>query len=207
MLNGMMFANKEMRKIQRAMKTINYKPKRKQMTYPQAVRHHSLKPFGDIDLDGILNLFDCKPYNPSKQDRRLNILREEELKTLPIFFTGGLGMPGETGRLYPYESKQMSKSAYEAKKRFQSTVKSRPEVIGEIKRKKPKAVLITTRGVESEGYGVAFRQEEEGTFGGKIGGKHVIVLRATAEGRGKRYEKFEKHELASTAVHLSLIHI
>lgn len=159
----------------------------------------------DIDKDTVPDLWDCRPHNPKMQDIKPNILFEEEIKEQPIFFTGGLGIPSSMGDLYPYESKRMSKGAYEAKKRFQSAVKSRPEILGEIKRRKPKAVVFTTRGVETHGYGAAYPteigKEMVAVMGGKPKGKHVVVVRATSPSRGQRYDIASKEEAASTTMH------
>jgi len=38
------------------------------MNYRQARRHYNLSPFGDVDRDGVQNAWDCKPFNPFKQD-------------------------------------------------------------------------------------------------------------------------------------------
>ena len=159
----------------------------------------------DSDKDGVPNIFDCRPYNPKMQDIKPNISMRKELKKLPIFFTGGKASPGKTGKLYPYEAKKMSKGAYKAKRRFLSTVKKRPEVVGEIKRKKPKAVIVTTKGVESEGYGAAYQTEKGkkpvSIAKGKAKGKHVVVVRATSLGRGHRYGREDVDETAATAIH------
>jgi len=58
----------ESRKIAHAMKRVHRKPSRLQMSYPQAVRIHRLKPWGDVDGDGVPNFFDCHPYNKRRQD-------------------------------------------------------------------------------------------------------------------------------------------
>ena len=46
--------------------------------------------FNDIDGDGVSNLKDCQPLNRKKQHSKPNILFEQEIKGLPIFFTGRL---------------------------------------------------------------------------------------------------------------------
>ena len=43
-----------------------YKPK-KSLTYPEAKLRFNLKPFTDIDKDGVPNWRDCRPYDPNEQ--------------------------------------------------------------------------------------------------------------------------------------------
>jgi hypothetical protein len=44
------------------------KPARKDKTYQQAWRKNRLTPFLDYDGDGVINIFDCKPYDKTRQD-------------------------------------------------------------------------------------------------------------------------------------------
>jgi len=37
---------------------------KQRLTFPQAFRQFRLPPVGDRDKDGVMNLFDCRPYNP-----------------------------------------------------------------------------------------------------------------------------------------------
>jgi len=157
--------------------------------------------FLDSDRDGSPNLLDCEPYNPFKQDRQLNRQREEEIKKLPIYFasssdplTDMMYPKSNKQKLYHYSEKKMPKGAYKAKKRFQASAKKRPEMIGEIKRKKPAVVVYTTGGVEQEGYGIAAPSKKQPH------GQHVVVVRATSR-QGQRYGQQGKHETADTTVH------
>ena len=54
------------------MKTKIFKPKvpirMKNLNWPQAkARFPLMKPYGDVDKDGVKNKFDCKPFNKRKQ--------------------------------------------------------------------------------------------------------------------------------------------
>lgn len=40
---------------------------KQRLTYPQAFKQFRLPPVGDRDKDGVMNLFDCRPYNPRMQ--------------------------------------------------------------------------------------------------------------------------------------------
>ena len=157
-------------------------------SFPIITIPRNINMFKDADKDWHPNMFDCQPYNKYKQDRNPNKLVEEQISRLPIYFTAGDIYSG--GRAYPYKSKKMSKGAYEAKKRFQSTAKRRPEIIGEIQRRNPKAVFVTTRGAETH--------DEMGVY---FGDKDTVVLRASTGQRGIHYDKQAKHELAGTAMH------
>lgn len=41
---------------------------KKDLTYPEAKKKCNLNPFGDADKDGVKNIFDCRPFNSSRQD-------------------------------------------------------------------------------------------------------------------------------------------
>jgi len=40
--------------------------KKKNMDYFDAQRKYNLKPFGDVDRDGVKNVMDCKPYDSNR---------------------------------------------------------------------------------------------------------------------------------------------
>ena len=44
-----------------------FKPRKKDLNYFQANRKYNIKPFGDVDKDGVRNIFDCRPFNRYKQ--------------------------------------------------------------------------------------------------------------------------------------------
>jgi hypothetical protein len=47
------------------------KIKRKDLRWPQAMsnpKYRKLNPFGDADKDGVLNMFDCRPFDPRRQE-------------------------------------------------------------------------------------------------------------------------------------------
>ena len=43
--------------------------KKKQMNFGQAIaRYPKLNPYGDADKDGVMNFFDCKPFDKRRQE-------------------------------------------------------------------------------------------------------------------------------------------
>lgn len=46
----------------------NNKIPKKKMNYFQAMGKYKINPYGDIDKDGVMNLFDCKPFDKNKQE-------------------------------------------------------------------------------------------------------------------------------------------
>jgi len=49
------------------------------LNYKQAVRFYDLKPFGDIDRDGVVNSRDCRPFNPFRQDEPTDFSFQSEI--------------------------------------------------------------------------------------------------------------------------------
>jgi len=60
------------------------KPKVLNMNYQQAFRHHNLPPFGDIDHDKRINMFDCRPFDPRRQ--HLSNVEKEKLRKIEITY-------------------------------------------------------------------------------------------------------------------------
>lgn len=51
-----------------ALRRLKHIPK-KNLTWLQARRRYpKLNPFGDADKDGVMNIFDCKPFNRKRQE-------------------------------------------------------------------------------------------------------------------------------------------
>lgn len=44
-----------------------YNVKKRDLNYLQAKRRYNIKPFKDSDKDGLINLFDCRPFDKNKQ--------------------------------------------------------------------------------------------------------------------------------------------
>lgn len=142
----------------------------------------------DSDRDGFANIFDCSPFDPRRQDIKPNVMIDEELKKLPIYFTT-TSNPTNTTPLYHYSDKNIPKKAYLAKMRFLSIVKKRPDVIGEIKRKGPSLVVFTSHGgIAEDALGLAYPDES------------YVLVRLT--GRiGVPYRRTEIDEGAGTIIH------
>ena len=98
--------NTEIRRIKKHMKQINSKPSRLQMNYPQAARIHRLKPIGDVDRDGVPNLFDCHPYNKHRQDKYFTPFTglgyDSELRN-PMYMRREKRLKMNIVRMTPYE--------------------------------------------------------------------------------------------------------
>jgi len=55
------------------------KKKSKDLTYHEAIRRYPhMNPLKDSDKDGVINLFDCRPFNKKKQDEEFNKYDEDE---------------------------------------------------------------------------------------------------------------------------------
>jgi hypothetical protein len=159
---------------------------------------------GDLDRDGVPDLFDCDPLDPKKQHIRPSRVMRERLEQLPIYFTGSRLEEGvQSPRYYTIKgekvvggekvkAKKIPKDVQKARIRFLSAVKKRPEVVGEIERKKPGAVVITTKEsqIDPGQKGVAYTGYDE----------PPIVVRATSE-RGVPYRWAEQQETAGTVIH------
>jgi hypothetical protein len=124
------------------------KTKLKRMSYSQLKKAGvAISPTGDADRDGVPNSVDCRPLDPTKHGKP-NPLMIERIKKLPIYYTSGTypskdvaNPKKQTHILSPTVPKK-------AKNRFLSVVKQYPSVIGEIERKKPSFVELTTKPLE-----------------------------------------------------------
>jgi len=81
-------------------KPVKVKKSDKKLSYKKAKKKYTLKPFGDADKDGYLNMFDCKPLDPKKH----GVYKKHAKK--PVFFydTKGYGVkPGEVTQSMVFE--------------------------------------------------------------------------------------------------------
>jgi len=177
---------------------IPYKPKKKNMTYPQAFRFHKLPALGDADKDKRINVFDCRPYDKTRQHIKPNIAMQQRINRLPIYFTASHADVEDLERgikAYHITDKNPPASIKKAITRFYSMVKKRPEVIGEIERKRPNKVIFTTKGSQYyDMYGETIEDwtNERGS---------VVVVRLTSTGRGYPYRRDDIETSAGTTIH------
>ena len=66
-------------------------PKKKDMSFFQAVKYFQLEPYGDADKDGVHNMFDCRPFDPDK-----HFLKFSDLKQKLGTFQFGKQKPNQT---------------------------------------------------------------------------------------------------------------
>lgn len=150
----------------------------------------------DSDRDGVPDHKDCRPFNPHKQHIRPSRTMQQRLSKLPIFFTSSEASQYdiEVGKkFYTVHDKDVPASIEKVRQRFYSMIKKRPEVIGEIERKKPSAVLFTTRGLEI--------YDEAGYTHEVEAGRPTITVRLSSLGRGHPYRSEEIEESAGTTIH------
>jgi len=177
---------------------IPYKPKKKNMTYPQALHHHKLPALGDVDKDKRINVLDCRPYDKTQQHIKPNIAMQQRINRLPIFFTTSHADSDDLEKgikAYHISEKHVPSSIKKAITRFYSMVKKRPDVIGEIERKRPTRVIFTTRGSQYyDMYGETIEDwlNEGGT---------TVVVRLTSIGRGYPYRRDDIETSAGTTIH------
>lgn len=150
----------------------------------------------DSDRDGVIDYKDCRPFNPYKQHIRPSKTMQERISKLPIYFTSSEASPYdvEVGKkFYTIHDKNVPASIEKVRQRFYSMIKKRPEVVGEIERKKPSAVLFTTRGLEM--------YDEAGYVHEIESGQPAIIVRLSSPSRGHPYRSEEIDESAGTTIH------
>ena len=160
----------------------------------------------DIDRDGISDRRDCRPLNPFLQHVKPNFDMQQRLKKLPIFFTTGEGEINQlinARKLYTLDSKKVPKEIEILRQRFYSMIKKRPDVVGELERAKPRAIVFTKRGIQTtKSMGITYPTEKEVAVDkSKIPGSSLVVSRLTSRGRGYPYEKSDIYESGSTVIH------
>ena len=158
----------------------------------------------DSDRDGVANIFDCQPHNKYKQDVKPNVLMMQRLEKLPIFVTTKpvkYDSDRIPRKIYHITSKEAPKSA---KRRFHSIIKKYPEVVGDIERKKPRAVLVSTGSDTGGGeYGWAMSTSEGQADKGLQSGQGAVIVRAEniAQAKKKKFSRYDIRETAGTMVH------
>ena len=106
----------------------------------------------DIDRDGVPNKKDCRPLNPRKQDVEPNQYMAQKMRYLPIYVTDKFidddfmeDLFSGNERIYHFMSNDAQRFAPKARKYALSILKKYPELITEIKRKAPHAILISSK--------------------------------------------------------------
>lgn len=157
----------------------------------------------DSDRDGVANVFDCQPYNKRYQDVRPNELMMERINKLPIFVTEG--RVNYNSDSLPRKTYHISKAPKQSKRRVYSLIKKYPQVVGEVERKKPRAILFSTGSYnpQQEEYGWETESPHGQSMEGVEPGKGVAVVRAENiyKAKKKKFSRYDIRESASTAVH------
>jgi len=102
----------------------------------------------DTDKDGVLDHKDCRPFNKKLQHVRPNRQMRKEIKSLPIYVSPkpsyGFGYTDQQAR-HHILSKEAKREAPKLTQTVLSTIKKYPNIIGEIKRSKPKDITYAKK--------------------------------------------------------------
>jgi len=113
-------------------------------------------PFGDSDRDKVPNYRDCAPLNPRKHGVEPSRLMAQKYRKLPIFVSRS-DIPEEE-EYYHFMSKEARKEVPKARAEVLGMLKRAPSLIGEIKRKRPHIIGITSEPSELGYVGRAYAQ-------------------------------------------------
>lgn len=156
--------------------------------------------FKDSDKDGVINIFDCQPYNPKKQGVEPNVELVKRLDRLPLYVTDRPMDPSEPRRLYHITSKEAKKKAPKARKRALSAIKKHPDLVGKIEKRRPSEVIVTSA-KDKEGYaGKAWPLGHYKAEKGRRSGSGSVLVRAVS---AKKYKRYRKEDRADTGVTLA----
>ena len=152
----------------------------------------------DTDGDKVYDVFDCRPFDPRFHSITPSKTMQERLKKLPILFS----VTVKGNKYYRLEDKNVPKEIEILRQRFLSMIKKRPDVVGEIERKRPRAIIFTRKGMEELGYASSedWRKRRKAIKKGKVPGRHIAVVRLVGE-RGYKYRSEERDESAGTTIH------
>jgi len=90
--------------------------------------------YADFDGDGIRNMDDCRPLDPTRDGVEPNQMMRERLDKLPIYVTDDSYRKGE---VYHINSKIARDKAPKARKQMLSMIKTNPGIVGDVERTKP----------------------------------------------------------------------
>lgn len=160
------------------------------------------EPFGDFDKDRVMNIFDCQPFNKMFQDVKPSKLMKARIERLPIFLTARpiqYNRPERIRKIYHISEKQIPKQTKQA---VYGLFKKYPETIGEIERKKPRAIVFTSGGIKSEDALSGFAQiSEKGKAREDLPeGSGFAVIQLEHES-GKMVSDASREETAKTTIH------
>ena len=145
-------------------------PKKKDMSFFQAVKYFQLEPYGDADKDNVPNMFDCRPFDPDK-----HFLKFSDLKQKLGTFNFGKQKPIAETRT-PL-SRSPEKSEYKLPKQVYLYVKSEGKWIKVGQFDKGSALL---------------RQSVEQLYKKGVIEKHVVTGSPNDERKLNRGEKLQK---------------
>jgi len=150
----------------------------------------------DTDRDGVKDYKDCRPFNTHKQHARPSQTTRKRLEKLPIYFVSNEATPYDVAvskKKYTVRDKKVPKTIHQTRQRFYSVIKKRPDVLGEMERTTPDAIVFTKRGGQEEGYFLSTDDEE------------LVVSRLSSR-TGHPYREEEAQESAGT-IHHELEHV
>jgi hypothetical protein len=76
------------------------KIKKKDLNWEQAKkRYPNMQPFGDADRDGVINMFDCKPFDPKRQDTKVGNAAKLRIKKPSKIITKAIKMQEKLKKL------------------------------------------------------------------------------------------------------------
>ena len=157
---------------------IDHKSK-KNLTYPEAKKKYNLSPFGDADKDGVRNIFDCRPFDPSRQDNPIGSAwkKHKEKKKAKQ-------MKEAEDTLSRIQKEEAPKQMY---------FEEKPEDQAKIKIKEHKVTLRESFGQAKENVGASIGQLKK--FGKKVSSSKAFAesgIKREAKIRGTTEEEIER---------------
>ena len=141
--------------------------------------------FKDTDRDGVLDMFDCAPFDPTKHKAKLSMLQKKKLKKLPIYVTERpVGL--HEGDPHPRKWYHITdkKAPRKIQKKVYSVLKKFPQIAGKVKRTKIRGIVFTSK-IKRKKY------KGKGKYGGKIVTEHGVASPGVAKYHSQTGEKMQ----------------